>query len=66
MFLKQPKKTMNKLELSYSLKNIPMPSKLEYKKALTEKMEKFLASIRWKMFWYKNPDKKKQKLETFG
>ena len=39
---------------------------MEYKKSLSDKMQKFLARIRWNMFWYKNPDKMKQKLETFG
>ena len=41
---------MKKLEFSYSLKNIPIPSKIEYQKALTDKVEKFLARIRWKLF----------------
>ena len=43
MFLIQQKKTVKKLEFSYSLKNIPIPSKIEYQKALTDRVEKFLA-----------------------
>ena len=54
MFLIQLKKTMKNLEFIYSLKNIPIPSKLDYQKALTDKVEKFLARIRWKVFWYRN------------
>lgn len=57
---------MKKLEFSYSLKNIPIPSKIEYQKALTDKVEKFLARIRWKLFWYRNQENRKQKLETYG
>ena len=38
MFLIQLKKTMKKLEFSYSLKNIPIPYKLDYQKALTDKV----------------------------
>ena len=57
---------MKKLEFSYSLKNIPTPTKMEYQKLLTDKMEKFLGRIRWKLFWFRNQEARKEKLETYG
>ena len=57
---------MQKLEFSYSLKNIPMPSRMEYQKVLTDKMDKFLGRIRWKLFWFRNENARKEKLETYG
>ena len=29
-------------------------------------MEKFLVRSRWKLFWYKNPDKNKDEMNNFG
>ena len=57
---------MKKLDLNYSLKNIPVATKMEYQRTLTDKVEKLLGRVRWKLFWFRNPDLKKEKLNTFG
>ena len=41
--------------LSYSLKNIPLPSHYSYAKCLTSRTENFLVMCRWKLWHYKNP-----------
>ena len=43
--------TMEKINLGYSTKNIPLPSKSEYMKRLIEKMEQFLQRMRWKAYF---------------
>ena len=58
--------TFKKFPIRYSLKNIPLPNKLEYQKTLTSMVEKFLVRCRWKIFWYKNLDKKKEEMNNFG
>ena len=57
---------MKKTEFSYSSKNIPMPSRMEYQKVLMDKVEKFLGRVRWKLFWIRNTEAKKEKLKTYG
>ena len=59
-------KTFKKFQIDYSLKNIPMPTKLEYQKTLTNKMNEFLVRCRWKLFWYKNHDKRGKERNTYG
>ena len=36
----------------YSLKNIPIPTKSNYLKCLTEKNEKFIRRLRWKVYHF--------------
>ena len=46
---------MEKLDISYSLKNIPCPGKKSYIKALISKTENFLKRLRWKAYFFDNP-----------
>ena len=46
---------MENLNISYSLKNIPCPSKKSYIKALISKTENFLKRLRWKAYFFDNP-----------
>ena len=43
---------MNPKDFGYSLKNIPIPHKISYTKALVEKTESFLKRMRWKAHFY--------------
>ena len=45
---------MNPKDFGYSLKNIPIPHKISYTKALVEKTESFLKRMRWKAHFYLN------------
>ena len=47
---------MEKLNLNYSLKNIPIPPRLTYKTILIEKIESALKRMRWKAHFFLNPD----------
>ena len=47
------------------MKNIPIPSKLQYQKQLVSKVDSFVNRIRWKMFYIQNPNLSKSK-ETYG
>ena len=49
---------MEKLQLRYSGKNIPIPSKRSYKLQLMEKIELVIKRIRWKAFFYKQGSNK--------
>ena len=57
---------MEKFDISYSLKNIPTPSKDEYLKELITSSEHFIQRIRWRTHFFLNDSKNKQELETFG
>ena len=48
------------------MKNIPLPSHKEYTKRLIERTECLIRRMRWKAFYYLNPDIKSQKHETYG
>ena len=48
------------------MKDVPIPSKFQYEKALVDKTEDFLNRVRWKLYVVKNPDKFTTKYETFG
>ena len=45
---------MNPKDFGYSLKNIPIPRKISYTKALMEKTESFLKRLRWKAYFFLN------------
>ena len=47
---------MNPTDLGYSLKNIPITSKYNYLKQLTEKVENFIKRIRWKAYFFDKSD----------
>ena len=57
---------INTFQIKYSLKNVPIVSKKQYQKSMTSKLEVFLERMRWKLFWYKNPEIKKTEKKTFG
>ena len=48
------------------MKNIPLANDREYTKRLIEKTESVIKRMRWKAFFFLNPDKKSEQLETFG
>ena len=56
---------MKKFEIPYSLKNIPIPSRLQYKKQLVSKVQKFINNLRWSWFFINNPKPNDDK-KTFG
>ena len=53
-------------DFPYSLKNIPIPNKNSYMKCLLSKTESFIQRLRWKTYYYLNPDKRKNDLDTYG
>ena len=55
---------MDQLHLTYSLKNIPIPSRFQYKKLLVSKLESFLKRLRWKTHHILNPSSRNK--QTFG
>ena len=56
---------MDQQHINYSLKNIPAPSRFQYKKHLVAKVASFITRLRWKMFFILNPSNKGSK-QTFG
>ena len=52
--------------IDYSLKNIPIPGKDAYLKSLLSKTENFIQRLRWKAYFFLNPDQKKSDIKTFG
>ncbi|XP_072050354.1 uncharacterized protein [Amphiura filiformis] len=57
---------LEKINLGYSTKNIPLPGKKDYLTCLTNKAEKFLKNIRWRTFFFLNPDASSRRKETYG
>ena len=57
---------MEPLNLGYSSKNIPTAQPQEYLKCLIEKTESFLRRMRWKAFFFLNPQVVPPAKETFG
>ena len=45
---------MEKTNLTYSLKNIPVPEEDPYKLKLIDKIEAVIKRMRWKMYWINN------------
>ena len=59
--------TMEKVNIDYSLKNIPVPPKDIYTRALIEKTEQFLQRVRWKTFFFQQSnDEKTPTFNTYG
>ena len=48
---------MNSINFGFSLKNIPLTSKYNYIKQLTEKVEDFIKRLRWKAYFFKKADR---------
>ena len=59
---------MDKFQLQYSKKNIPVPSQNSYFKCLIAKTESFINRLRWKAFFYdrNNTNDDGEKDEKFG
>ena len=57
---------METINLGYSTKNIPTAKPCDYKRSLIEKTELLIRRMRWKAFFFLNPDKKPNQLETYG
>ena len=49
----------------YSLKNIPLPNKKTYTKLMIEKTKSFLKRLRWKAFFFDNPENSGDKKQNF-
>ena len=56
---------MEKLQLHYSKKNIPIPSKRNYKLQLMDKIEQVIKRMRRKAFFYINPSRENMQ-QTYG
>ena len=57
---------MEKFNISYSTKNIPLPSHNDYLQRLIEKTEQFLHRMRWKTHFFLKPDTTSSTMETYG
>ena len=57
---------MDRKNLGYSSKNIPLPSRNSYVKRLIEKTETFLRNMRWKALFFEQPDAKGKIIDTYG
>ena len=56
----------SKLNLNYSMKNIPIPSRDEYLMQLIYSTEKFIRNLRWRAFFFLHPEKRGREKEYFG
>ena len=57
---------MERVNFGYSLKNIVEPSPKVYHQMMINSCEKTLNRMRWKAFFYLNPDKSSSMKENFG
>ena len=57
---------MERINFNYSTKNIPIPTKNDYSRRLIERTEQLVRRMRWKAFFFLNPEAKKQSIETYG
>lgn len=57
---------MEPMKFDYSTKNIAIPPQQAYIKRLIEKTEHLCKRMRWKAFFFLNPDKKPDEKETYG
>ena len=57
---------MEATSFDYSTKNVPIPSEKEYSKKLIEKTEEFCKRIRWRAYFFLNPELVSNNKETFG
>ena len=57
---------MEKFNIGYSTKNIPLPSQNDFLQRLIEKTEHFLRRMRWKAFFFLNPDASTSSKKSFG
>ena len=57
---------MERRNLGYSLKNVPVASKASYIKKLLEKTESMIRRMRWKALFFEKPELKGEDYETYG
>lgn len=57
---------MAAIQFDYSTKNIPIPSEKEFITKLIEMTEKLCVRVRWKAFFFLNPDCNPSRKETYG
>ena len=57
---------MEQETLPYSTKNIPVPNQNKYRQLLISKAEKVYQNMRWKAFFYLNPEKKPKAKNNFN
>ena len=57
---------MEKLRFDYSMKNIPIPPKINYKTSLLEKVESVIKRMRWKALFFLNPKADQQQTNKFN
>ena len=57
---------MESTMFDYSTKNIPLPSEQDYNRKLIEKTEHLCRRMRWKAYFFLNPEAKDHQKETFG
>lgn len=57
---------MERVNLGYSTKNIPIPKFSEYQKCLIMRTENFMRAIRWRTFFYLNPEIRAEPGEKYG
>ena len=57
----------SRFTMTYSKKNIPVVKKETYQKTLVAQIEKFIIRLRWKVYWFKNPQQGDvERKETYG
>ena len=61
-----PNTAMEQQQFDYSMKNIPIPNKSEYTKRLIDKTENLIKRMRWKAYFFLNPNAKTDRKETYG
>ena len=57
---------MEAINLGYSTKNIPIPSKNQYLQSLIQKTETFIKNIRWRAYFFLHPGDKPKLKENYG
>ena len=58
--------SMEQVNLGYSTKNVPTPSKKDFLQRMISSSEKFIRSIRWRTFFFLNPKITTDEKETYG
>ena len=57
---------LERVELKFSKKDIPIPDEVQYLKQLMNANEKFVRNLCWKVFFAMNPDIESDQNENFG
>ena len=57
---------MQRIPINYSLKNIGIPSKDQYRRRLIEKVESVTQRMRWKAYFFLNKKTKTTSNDNFG